>query len=85
MPRDNFHLYRQAASKPILIRAQYALNLDEQSEISAIIKCNSTTVSDVIVARDFDGNYSYEFLNESKHESINDAFDKVESAEYQSW
>ena len=74
LPRDKFHVYRNASPKPIFIRAQYALNSDEQAELAAIISCDVSEISEIIVARDFDGNYSYEFPNESEHEDENVAF-----------
>lgn len=73
-PRDKYHVYRNASPKPIFIRAQYTLNADEQSELAEIIKCNTTEVSEIVVARDFDGKLSYEFPNEPEHEDGKDAF-----------
>lgn len=78
LPRDQYHVYRNASPKPIFIRAQYALNADEQSELAEIISCDASEISEIIVAKDFDGNYSYEFPNEPKHENVGDAFVDVE-------
>ena len=78
LPRDKFHDYRNAESKPVFIRAQYTLNADEQSELAKIIECNVEEISEIIVAKDFDGKYTYTFLNEPEHENVDDAFIGVE-------
>lgn len=78
LPRDKYHEYRTASPKPIFIRAQYALNANEQSELSEIIKCDTTEVSEIIIARDFDGKLSYEFPNEPDHGDEDDAFIDIE-------
>ena len=74
LPRDKYHVYRNAEQKPIFIRAQYSLNGDEQAELAKIIRCDPTVLSDVIVERDFDGNYSYIFPNEPEHKNEEDSF-----------
>ena len=78
LPRDKYHIYRNASPKPIFIRAQYALNAEEQAELGEIIECESAEISEVIVSRDFDGNYTYEFPNEPKHDSEEDDFIDVD-------
>ena len=78
LPRDKYHIYRNAQQKPIFIRAQYALSTEEQAELAEIIQCDTAAVSKVIVSRDFDGNYTYEFPNESAHETEDDAFVSIE-------
>ena len=74
LPRDKYHVYRNAEQKPIFIRAQYSLNGDEQAELAKIIRCDPTVLSAVIVERDFDGNYSYIFPNEPEHKNEEDSF-----------
>lgn len=74
LPRDKYHIYRNAEQKPIFIRAHYVLNADEQAELAEIIECEATDISDIIVSRDFDGNYTYEFPNEPEHENEDEAF-----------
>lgn len=46
LPRDKYHVYRNAEQKPIFIRAQYSLNGDEQAELAKIIRCDPTVLSD---------------------------------------
>lgn len=74
LPRDKYHVYRNAEQKPIFIRVQYSLNGDEQAELAKIIRCDPTVLSAVIVERDFDGNYSYIFPNEPEHKNEEDSF-----------
>ena len=78
LPRDKYHIYRNAPQKPIFIRAQYALSTEEQAELAEIIQCDVVAVSEVIISRDFDGNYTYEFPNEPTHETEDDAFVSME-------
>ena len=78
LPRDKYHIYRNAPQKPIFIRAQYALSTEEQAELAEIIQCDVVAVSEVIISRDFDGNYTYEFPNEPTHETEDDAFVSID-------
>jgi len=78
LPRDKYHIYRNAEQKPIFIRAHYVLNTEEQTELAEIITCEPAEVSDVIVSRDFDGNYTYEFPHESKNESEYESFVSID-------
>ena len=78
LPRDKYHIYRNAPQKPIFIRAQYELSTEEQGELAEIIQCDATAVSEVIVSRDFDGKYAYEFPNEPVHEDEDDVFVSIE-------
>lgn len=81
LPRDKFHIYRNASPKLIFIRAQFALNPEEQAELAKIIQCDVTSVSEVVVAKDFDENYTYQFPNEPIHENEDDAFVLIEGVE----
>lgn len=78
LPRDKYHIYRNAEQKPIFIRAHYVLNTEEQTELAEIITCEPAEVSDVIVSRDFDGNYTYEFPHESENESEYESFVSID-------
>lgn len=78
LPRDKYHVYRNAPQKPIFIRAQYALSGEEQAELAGIIQCDTVSVPEIVVSRDFDGNYTYEFLHEPAHEDEDDTFVSIE-------
>ena len=74
LPREKYHVLRKASPKPIFIRALYGLSDEEQAELSEIVQCDVAEISEIIVARDFDGKYSYEFPNELEHEDEDVAF-----------
>ena len=78
LPRDKYHIYRNADKKPVFIEAQYSLNSDEQTELAKIIRCTPREVSVVIVSRDYDGKYSYTFPEESKDKKAEDYFVNIE-------
>lgn len=61
LPRDKYHVYRDAKPKPIFVQARYILSEAEKSALADIAECSSEWISEVIVGRDFDGNYSWEF------------------------
>lgn len=65
LPRDKFHLYRTAETKPIFISARYILTDEERDALSATAECSSEEFAEIIVSRDFDGNYYWEFPFES--------------------
>lgn len=77
LPREKYHILRNASSKPIFIRALYGLSDEEQAELSEIVECDVAEISEIIVARDFDGNYLYEFPNEPEHENEDEDFIKI--------
>ena len=54
------------------------MNTEEQTELAEIITCEPAEVSDVIVSRDFDGNYTYEFPHESENESEYESFVSID-------
>lgn len=68
LPRDKYHIYRDADIKPIFIKARYSLNDAEQSELSNILECETSKIKELIVSRDFDGNYFWEFPYASEPE-----------------
>ena len=69
LPRDKYHVYLNAEQKPIFIRAQYSLISDERAELAKIIRSGQEGLSDLIIARDFDGNDSYSFQNKPENEN----------------
>lgn len=64
LPRDKYHIYRDATPKPVFVRAKYSLTEAEMAELSNIGECVPKQVAEVIVSRDFDGNYTWEFPQE---------------------
>ena len=63
LPRDEYHLYRDSNEKPVFIRAEYSLSEKELSEIADLIERDSSDMGFVIISRDFDGDYYFEFPN----------------------
>lgn len=82
LPRDKFHLYRDAQNKPIFIRATYELTESEIKELSRIMGCPNKDVSEIIVSRDFDGKYSWEFPFEEHKEEQPSFTENKEAIEY---
>lgn len=66
LPRDKYHIYRTAETKPIFISARYILTDEERDALSATAECSSEEFAEIIVSRDFDGNYYWEFPFESE-------------------
>lgn len=66
LPRDKYHIYRTAKTKPIFISARYTLTDEERNELSAIAECSPEEFAEIIVSRDFDENYYWEFPFESE-------------------
>ncbi len=65
IPREKYHIYRNAPEKPIFIRAEYILSDEERSELARALNVEDGTVSRVVVARDYDGKYTFDFPEES--------------------
>lgn len=63
LPRDKYHIYRDATQKPFFISAEYNLSDDEVQKLAEMTKCEPAQINLVIVKRDFDGNYKWEFPN----------------------
>lgn len=82
LPRDKFHLYRDAQNKPIFIRATYELTESEIKELSRIMVCSNKEVSEIIVSRDFDGKYSWEFPFEEHKEDQPSFTENKDAIEY---
>ncbi len=74
LPRDEFHIYRNSSSKPVFIRARYALTDEEQADLADILQCECPEIREVIVSRDFDGNYFYEFPFEQGHDEDEESY-----------
>lgn len=66
LPRDKYHIYRDATPKPVFIQARYTLTETEIADLSDIGECTPEQVAEVIVSRDFDGNYSWVFPQEGE-------------------
>ena len=66
LPRDKYHLYRDAEKKPVFIRAKYELCEIEQKELAAIVEVDIAEVKEIIISKDFDDNLSFEFPYENK-------------------
>lgn len=64
LPRDKYHIYRDATPKPVFVRAKYSLTETEMAELSNIGECVAEQIAEIIVSRDFDGNYTWEFPQE---------------------
>lgn len=69
LPRDKYHLYRDASVKPVFISAKYVLSSDEKMELSKISGHSSDEFSEVVVSKDFDNNLFWEFPNENSDAS----------------
>ena len=69
LPRDKYHLYRDATEKPVFILARYVLSEDEKTELAKISGHSSDEFSEVIVSKDFDNHLFWEFPNEKSDAS----------------
>lgn len=61
LPRDKYHVYREANPKPIFISAKYELQQAEKDALSTLSDHESDEFSEVIVSKNFDGNLFWEF------------------------
>ena len=61
LPRDKYHLYRDATPKPVFIYAKYSLSQQEKSELAKISGHNIEEFTEVIVSKDYDGNLFWDF------------------------
>ena len=61
LPRDKYHIYREANPKPIFIAAKYELLQAEKDALAALSAHDTDEFSEVIVSKDFDGNLFWEF------------------------
>ena len=69
LPRDKYHLYRDATEKPVFVLARYVLSEDEKTELAKISGHSSDEFSEVVVSKDFDNNLFWEFPNENSDAS----------------
>lgn len=69
LPRDKYHIYRDATEKPVFISAKYVLSEDEKTELAKISDHLSDEFSEVVVSKDFDNRLFWEFPNEKSDAS----------------
>ena len=61
LPRDKYHVYREADPKPVFIYAKYSLLPNEQAALAKISKHKAEEFAEVIVSKDYDENLFWEF------------------------
>lgn len=61
LPRDKYHVYREARPKPVFIHARYSLLPDEQAALAKISNHSAAEFAEVIISKDYDGNLFWEF------------------------
>lgn len=61
LPRDKYHVYREAAPKPVFIYAKYSFLPNEQAALAKISKHKAEEFAEVIVSKDYDENLFWEF------------------------
>lgn len=64
LPRDKYHIYREADPKPIFISAKYSLLENEQVALAEISGHKAEEFEEVIVSKDYDGNFFWQFPHE---------------------
>lgn len=61
LPRDKYHVYREADPKPVFITAKYELLQEEKEALSKLSSHDADEFSVVIASKDFDNNLFWEF------------------------
>lgn len=61
LPRDKYHVYREAKPKPVFIYAKYSLLPNEQAALAKISEHKAEEFAEVIVSKDYDGNLFWDF------------------------
>lgn len=61
LPRDKYHVYREADPKPVFITAKYELLQEEKEALSKLSSHDADEFSVVIASKDFDSNLFWEF------------------------
>ena len=61
LPRDKYHVYREADPKPVFITAKYELLQEEKEALSKLSSHVADEFSVVIASKDFDNNLFWEF------------------------
>ena len=66
LPRDKYHVYREAKPKPIFICAKYVLSEREKTDLAKLSGHKADEFVKVIVSKDYDGNLFWEFPYEQE-------------------
>lgn len=61
LPRDKYHIYREATPKPVFVYARYALTDQETNSLSGISGHDAEEFNEIIVSKDYDGNLFWDF------------------------
>lgn len=61
LPRDKYHVYREANPKPVFIAAKYELLQEEKEALSKLSSHDADEFSVVIASKDFDNNLFWKF------------------------
>lgn len=65
LPRDKYHIYRNADPKPVFIRARYKLLETECVELATLSGNDASEFEEIIISKDYGNNLSFEFPCES--------------------
>lgn len=60
LPRDKYHIYREANPKPIFIYAKYVLTEEEKKDLAELSGHESEEFAEIIVSKDYDENLYFE-------------------------
>jgi predicted ATP-dependent endonuclease of OLD family len=71
LPRDMYHIYREANPKPVFIQAKYVLTEEEKEDLVDIAGHEPEEFSEIIVSKDYDDNYFWDFPYEREFETSN--------------
>ncbi len=69
LPRDKYHIYREAQNKPIFVCAKYELSDDEKSVLAKISGHAAEEFNEIVVSKDFDNNLFWEFPYEQENDA----------------
>ena len=61
LPRDKYHVYREANPKPVFIYAKYVLSEKEKIALAKLSGHKTDEFAEVIVSKDYDENLFWEF------------------------
>ena len=68
LPREKYHLYREASPKPVFISALYELLEDEKEELSKVSNHNPDEFTEIIVSKNYDNQLFWKFPQEQNFE-----------------
>ena len=68
LPREKYHLYREASPKPVFISALYELLEDEKEELSKLSNHNPDEFTEIIVSKNYDNQLFWKFPQEQNFE-----------------